>query len=858
MVTTTWSQTAGMTSETGTDNIEDYAEQAEASKDAAAASETASANSAAASASSASGSSASASEALASKNAAAASETSAAASAATATTQASNSSTSATASETSRVASVAAQAAAETAETAAETAQAAAEAAEAGVAADAATATAQAAIATTQATNSGTSATASEASRVAAVAAQAAAETAETNAETAETNAETAQVAAEAAETSASGFSTSASTSAATATTQAGIATTKAGEAAASATASASSATASEAAKDAALSALDNFQDQYLGDFASDPTTDNDGDPLQAGMLYFNTTDDVMKVYTGSAWVAAYASLSGALLTSNNLSDLVNVPVARTNLGLGTAATTAATDYATAAQGALADSAVQPSDSPTFGSVTVTGTVDGRDVAADGTKLDGIEAGATADQTKADIDALGIAASTASTLATARNIAVTGAVTGNADFDGSGNISISTTATSDPTITLGGDLSGSATLTNLGDATLTATITANSVALGTDTTGNYVAGITAGAAITVTGSGSESASPTINHADTSSQGSVNNSGATVIQDVTLDTYGHVTALGSHTLTLADLGYTGATNANYITNNNQLTNGAGYTTYTSNQATNTSSNVTHNQVTGTAWVYSPGYLQAPNAYIDSAIYHSGDTDTRILFDTNTIYLQTGGSSEITVNTTGVRLGDTGNGYFQPVSGSYGSIQIDGGAHGGYEGYSIGGRVVFMHNNGTAAGIYDDVNNEWMVNCTLNGAVNLYYNGASKLDTLSTGVSINGNLYTDGSNAEDYDAISGTSPTCNVDNAGAFSLTMSGNTTFTFSGADNGWSMGFILKLVGNGSTVTWPSSVDWAGGTAPDAPASGETDIYVFWTINGGSTWYGVQSIDAAA
>ena len=33
------------------------------------------------------------------------------------------------------------------------------------------------------------------------------------------------------------------------------------------------------------------------------------------------------------------------------------------------------------------------------GNITVTGTVDGRDVAADGTKLDGIETGATADQT---------------------------------------------------------------------------------------------------------------------------------------------------------------------------------------------------------------------------------------------------------------------------------------------------------------------------------------------------------------------------------------------------------------------------------------------------------------------------
>ncbi len=90
-------------------------------------------------------------------------------------------------------------------------------------------------------------------------------------------------------------------------------------------------------------------------------------------------------------------------------------------------------------------------------------------------------------------------ASTASALQTARNIALSGAVTGSTSFDGSGNVTITTTATSDPTITLGGDLSGSATLTNLGNATLTATINANSVALGTDTTGNYVgSGATSG------------------------------------------------------------------------------------------------------------------------------------------------------------------------------------------------------------------------------------------------------------------------------------------------------------------------------------------------------------------------
>jgi len=172
---------------------------------------------------------------------------------------------------------------------------------------------------------------------------------------------------------SATTSATNAATSASTATTQAGISTTKAGEASTSAAAaatsattattkaseSAASATASEAAKDAALAALDSFDDRYLGAKASDPTVDNDGNALVSGALYFNTTDDVMKVYTGSAWVAAYASLASTLLVANNLSDLASASTSRTNLGLGTAATTASTAYATAAQGALADSALQ-------------------------------------------------------------------------------------------------------------------------------------------------------------------------------------------------------------------------------------------------------------------------------------------------------------------------------------------------------------------------------------------------------------------------------------------------------------------------------------------------------------------
>jgi hypothetical protein len=59
---------------------------------------------------------------------------------------------------------------------------------------------------------------------------------------------------------------------------------------------------------------------------------------------------------------------------------------------------------------------------------------------------------------------------------TARTLSLTGAVTGSASIDGSGNVSLATTNTADPTLTLAGDASGSATFTNLGNATLTVTV----------------------------------------------------------------------------------------------------------------------------------------------------------------------------------------------------------------------------------------------------------------------------------------------------------------------------------------------------------------------------------------------
>ena len=101
----------------------------------------------------------------------------------------------------------------------------------------------------------------------------------------------------------------SATTSASSASTSATTATTKATEAAASATTATTKA--SEAATSAsnastsetnAAASFDSFDDRYLGAKSSDPSVDNDGDALLTGALYFNSSDNVMKNYTGSAW----------------------------------------------------------------------------------------------------------------------------------------------------------------------------------------------------------------------------------------------------------------------------------------------------------------------------------------------------------------------------------------------------------------------------------------------------------------------------------------------------------------------------------------------------------------------------
>ena len=114
-----------------------------------------------------------------------------------------------------------------------------------------------------------------------------------------------------------------------------------------------------------------------------------------------------------------------------------------------------------------------------------------------------------------------------------------------------------------------------------------------------------------------------------------------------------------------------------------------------------------------------------------------------------------------------------------------------------------------------------------------------------------------LNIDGELLVDSYN-ETYAAVASSSnaTTVNCEAGNAFSHTLTEATTFTFSNPPaSGTAYSFSLEVIqdasASGYAITWPTSVDWPSATAPTLTATASAkDVFVFYTRDGGTNWYG--------
>ena len=216
-------------------------------------------------------------------------------------------------------------------------------------------------------------------------------------------------------------------------------------------------------------------------------------------------------------------------------------------------------------------------------------------------------------------------------------------------FSGSALTRLSNLEGKDISITLTGDVTGTGTITDLANVSFATTIAANSVALGTDTTGDYVASMTAGTGITVGTATGEGSTPvitntgvtsnvagnaitvsgatgavTINHADTSTAANLSATSRTYVTALTFDTYGHVTAYSTGTETVTD---TNTVTTNIAGTGVAVSSGTGNSTISIGQSVATSANAQFNSLgIGMAASATAGRIDATN---DIVAFSSSD-------------------------------------------------------------------------------------------------------------------------------------------------------------------------------------------------------------------------------------
>jgi hypothetical protein len=89
-----------------------------------------------------------------------------------------------------------------------------------------------------------------------------------------------------------------------------------------------SNVSAAQAAQAAAEAAYDSFDDRYLGAKASPPSTDNDGNALLTGALYWSTSISALYLWDGAAWNQAAFTAAGAVTSFNTRTGAVTLSAA--------------------------------------------------------------------------------------------------------------------------------------------------------------------------------------------------------------------------------------------------------------------------------------------------------------------------------------------------------------------------------------------------------------------------------------------------------------------------------------------------------------------------------------------------